>query len=98
MRAEDINFSPDGDGRTSLETLVHIFDLTNVLLNSVTKKVNMTGAPKPELPFTELRKRTLENLNAASEKLKASSEQELNNYKIIFKMATRLPNALSAIN
>lgn len=85
LRAEDINFSPDGDGRTSLETLVHIYDLTNVLLNAVTKKVNMTGASKPELPFTELRRRTLENLKAASEKLKASSEQELNDYKIIFK-------------
>jgi hypothetical protein len=90
MRAEDINFSPDGDGRTSLETLVHIYDLTNVLLSAVNKKVTESGLPKPELPFTELRKLTLENLKAASEKLKASTEQELNDYKIIFKNGDKI--------
>jgi len=90
LRAEDINFSPDGDGRTSMETLVHIYDLTNVLLNAVSKKVTEGGAPKPELPFAELRKRTLENLKASSEKLKASTEQELNDYKIIFKNGDKI--------
>lgn len=90
LRTEDINFSPDGDGRTSLETLVHIYDLTNVLLNAVNKKVTEGGAPKPELPFTELRKLTLENLKAASEKLKGSSEEELSDYKIIFKNGDKI--------
>lgn len=61
-----------------------------MLLNAVNKKVNEAGTPKPELPFAELRKRTLENLKAASEKLKGSSEEELNDYKIVFKNGDKI--------
>lgn len=85
LRPEDLNFSPDGDGRTSLETITHIYDLSTVIVNSLNQIPNLAGAAKPNLSFAEMRQKTLENLKAASDKLKTSDDQALNGFNIIFK-------------
>jgi hypothetical protein len=85
LRPEDLAYQPNKDGRTSLETINHIYDLTNTLVNAVNKVPNVNNPNKPVLGFEELRKRTLENIRVASEKLKQSSDADLNDYKVIFK-------------
>jgi len=88
LRDEDLKFEPlnaGGEARTSLETINHIYDLTVILVNAINKVPNIQGSPKPALTFTELRKKTLENLKYSSDKLKASSDKDLESYKIIFK-------------
>jgi hypothetical protein len=85
LRAEDLAYQPNKDGRTSLETINHIYELTNTLVNAVNKVTNINNPNKPVLTFEEMRKRTLENIMAASEKLKRSTDADLNDFKVIFK-------------
>jgi len=85
LRAEDLNHKPSKEARTSLETLAHIYGLSNVIVNSIMKVSTLSGAPEPALSFVEIRKQTLENFKSASDRLKTSTDSELNDFKIIFK-------------
>ncbi|WP_422091541.1 DinB family protein [Tenacibaculum ovolyticum] len=77
---KDLDFKPNNDARTTIETINHILDLSQVTLNAVLNKPN--GEKQPEMTFTEKRKKTLENLKKASDILKLS--KDLSQYKIIF--------------
>lgn len=88
LRTEDISFSPNNDARTTKETLTHILDLTQVLLNSVSEIVNDNSSKLPELSFEEMRRQTLENIKATSEKLLKSRDKDLNKFSMIFKRGT----------
>lgn len=85
LRPEDLSHKPSKEARTSLETLTHIYGLSRVIVNSTTKVPNVSDTNEPALPFVEMRKKTLENFKSASDRLKASKEGELNEFKIIFK-------------
>ncbi len=84
LRPEDLSYSPNGDARTSHEALIHIYELTGNILNSVSQVPNTTEKT-PAMSFAELRQKTLENLKATSEKLMASKDEDLANYKMVFK-------------
>jgi hypothetical protein len=84
LREEDLSFRPNDDARTSGETLDHVLGLTKLLLNTVKKLPNLPGDKPPVLTFAEKRKLTLENIKLASDILKASSEDDLKEYKITF--------------
>ncbi len=84
LRSEDLSFSPDGDGRTSQETLVHIFELSRNVMNSVIQVPN-TPEKTPAMPFAELRQKTLENLKVTRDKLIVSKDEDLAGYKMVFK-------------
>lgn len=81
---KDLSYSPNGDARTTQETLFHIYELTRNILNSVNQVPN-TSEKTPAMSFTELRQKTLENLKATSDKLMISNEEDLVNYKMVFK-------------
>ncbi len=81
LRDEDLSYKPSEEARTSLETIKHIFGLTNVVLNSVINKAN-TGQNMPVMSFQEMRKKTLENLQKASAILRNSND--ISEFKIIF--------------
>jgi len=88
LRDEDLKFEPvnaGGEARTSLETINHIYDLTVILVNAMNNVTNVSGTPKPTLTFEELRRKTLENIKYSSDKLKASSDKDMEKYKIVFK-------------
>jgi hypothetical protein len=84
LRPEDLKYKPSDEARTTDETLDHILGLTTVLFNAVTHKINDSPAVTG-LSFEEKRKRTLANIQGASEILKKSSAKELEGFKIIFK-------------
>jgi len=88
LRAEDIIFKPNNDARTIRETLTHIFDLTQVLLNSVNELANDNSVNLPELTFEEMRMQTLKNIKETSEKLLKSRDKDLNKFSMIFKRGT----------
>jgi len=88
LRAEDISFSPNADARTAQETLTHIFDLTQILLNSVNEIANDNSLAIPEMTFEEIRRQTLENIKATSEKLSKSRDKDLAKFNMIFKRST----------
>jgi len=85
LRQEDLIFKPNAEARTSEETIDHILGLTKMILNSVKKVANERSANEPKLSFEEKRRQTLLNIKMTSDILKASKEDDLDEYKIIFK-------------
>ena len=85
LREQDLAYTPSNESRTTFETLTHIYELSLTVINCTKKIPNITDREKTVLIFSEMRKRTLENLKAASDQLKASSDNDLNDYKIVFK-------------
>jgi uncharacterized damage-inducible protein DinB len=83
LRAEDLSYSPNGDARTTLETLIHIYELSTIILNSVEQKPS-TSEKTPSLSFADLRQKTLENLKATSDKLMSSKDEDLTTYNMVF--------------
>jgi hypothetical protein len=84
LREEDLSFKPSEEARTSLETIEHIHDMSFTIVNATTHTVNEARrAPRP--PFPELRRRTLENLRQASDRLRRGSDEDLQGYKIMFR-------------
>jgi hypothetical protein len=84
LRPKDLAFAPSDGARTSLQTLEHIYSLTQTILNVVEDKPNVRPAPDPELPFAELRAKTLHMLKQASEKVAGKTEKEVANLSITF--------------
>ena len=85
LRPEDLQFQPNKDGRTSLETITHIYELTGTIVNAAKSLPNDNTQPKPTLTFEEMRRKTLENVRDASELLKKLSDKEVSQLKVIFK-------------
>jgi uncharacterized damage-inducible protein DinB len=84
LREADLNFKPNQEARTTRQTLEHIYGLCALILNATLEKEN-TGGVDTEMPFEELRRRTLENIRLTSEILSRSSDEDLEKYKVIFK-------------
>lgn len=85
LRAEDLQFKPSAEARTSFETVQHIYGLTYVLLNTVQGKP--TGANDADLStFEDYRNATLENIRQASEILKKPGT-DLKDLPMVFQRA-----------
>lgn len=82
LRSEDLAFKPSEEARTSRETIEHIYGLCNMVLNSALKQPNGRDDISA-LEFSELRKKTLENLAKASEIFR--NNDDISDFKIIFK-------------
>lgn len=72
LRPEDLNYKPSESGRTSAETIDHIFGLSNFILNSISSEERKKDAT--DLSFDEKRKQTLLNIEKASNILRASDD------------------------
>ncbi len=77
---KDLAYKANEDGRSSEETIKHIYDLSKIIVNSTIKKPN-SGA-KEELSYADMRARTLQNLKTAADILRES--EDISEYKIIF--------------
>jgi hypothetical protein len=80
LTEKDLAFKPNAEVRTSGETIDHILGLSQMIVNSTLKVAN--GAKQPEMTFAEKRKKTLLNLQKASDILRNS--KDISEYKIIF--------------
>ena len=80
LTAKDLAFQPNEAARTSSETIDHILELSQVILNATLKVAN--GAKLPEMTFAEKRKKTLENFQQVSKILRES--KDISQYKMIF--------------
>jgi len=81
LREEDLNFRLPNDSRSSIETVVHIYDLSNMILNtalnSPIEKKSIEG-----MEFKEIREKTLFNLKEASDIFKKTKNFE--DHSIVF--------------
>lgn len=81
LRPDDLNFRPNEEARRSLETIKHIYGLSNMILNSALQKPNSGGNSK-EMNFEKLRATTLNNFKTASDIMRKA--EDLSDYKIVF--------------
>ncbi|WP_435415706.1 hypothetical protein [Polaribacter aestuariivivens] len=73
LRAEDLAFQPKGEGRSCQNTITHIYDLSNMMLR-LTKTDFKQEKEKNQMTFAEMRKQTLLNFEALSNRVKESKD------------------------
>ena len=81
LRDEDLKFKPSEEGRTTFETIDHIYGLSKVIVNAALKREN-TRSDEAEMTFYEKRKQTLFNIKTAADIMRAA--EDLTEYKLIF--------------
>ena len=81
LREVDLAYKPSEDSRTTGETIDHIYGLSRVILKRLQNKDNSTDE---NLTFNEKRKKTLGNIQKASQLLKSSKDEDMDNYRVIF--------------
>lgn len=84
LRPEDLAFKPGPEARTVEETLQHIHGMTMMIMNATTKTANTSQANAQVMTFADMRKRTLENLKTASDRLRTCSDADMEEFKIVF--------------
>ena len=81
LTGEDLNFRLPNDSRSSIETIGHIYDLSNMILNTAlntpVEKKSIEG-----IEFKEIRKKTLFNLKEESDIFKKT--KNFDDYSIVF--------------
>ena len=83
LRDKDLIYLPGNDGRSTEETLEHLYNLSNFILNSVQGIPNIRPLEKIEMTFEERRLKALNNFDAAVQFLKRK-DADLKLVKIIF--------------
>ena len=84
LREEDLKFRPSEHARTSMETLDHIYQLSILIVNAPDQKANGPRDDK-KLTFEQIRAKTLQNFQRASDLLKASKDNDMEDFRIVFK-------------
>jgi uncharacterized damage-inducible protein DinB len=82
LTEEELDYKPAEDVRTIGETIEHIYGLSRTLVNAPQAKLN--SASNESLKLNELRKRTLENIQKASELIKAGKGEDMDGYRVLF--------------
>lgn len=80
LNEKDLDYQANSDGRTSEETIQHIYDLSKIIVNSTLKQPNSRA--KVALSYADMRSKTLNNLKTAADILRKSDD--ISQYKIIF--------------
>lgn len=81
LKEKDLNYKLNKDGRSTAETINHIYDLSKIIVNSTLKKPNIRDE-KSEMTYSEKRVATLKNLKQAADILRISDD--ISEFKIIF--------------
>lgn len=84
LRPIDLDYKPSPEGRTSAETLDHLYGLAAMIHNTVMKLPNVRPAVEHDWTFVEQREKTLRLLKVTSDKLRLSHPAEMEGFKIIF--------------
>lgn len=80
LTEKDLAYKANEDGRTSKETITHIYDLSKIILNATLQQPNTKS--EETLSFNDMRKAILNNLKTAADILRSSND--ISEYKIIF--------------
>jgi len=80
LAEKDLAYKANDGGRSTEETIQHIYDLSKIILNSTLKQPN--SGDKEALSYAEMRSETLNNLKTAADILRESND--ISQFKIIF--------------
>ncbi|NOT76668.1 MAG: hypothetical protein HOP08_17205 [Cyclobacteriaceae bacterium] len=89
LNEKDLAYKPSSDARSCQETIEHIYEMSFMAMNAPLKKVNVNGQDV-KLPFAEMRKKTLENLKAASDLLRKATDQDMKDFKVLYSDGRKL--------
>jgi len=81
LRDEDLAFKPSEEGRTTAETVDHIYGLTKTIINSALKIPNVP-TEEAEMTFVEKRAKTLNLLKQAADIFRVSDD--LTEFTMVF--------------
>lgn len=84
LTEEDLNFIPSEGARSTYETIVHIYRLSETIVNAPQNLPNISREDATSMSFATLREKTLFNLKKASDLLHDKSAEEIANFPIIF--------------
>ncbi len=84
LRPDDLAFRPNAEARSSMETLIHIHGLAQMIYSTALQQVHQRDTTLQALSFLATRRQTLLLLKDASEALKAASDASLEAYPIQF--------------
>ena len=89
LRQEDLEYKIGETNRTALETLEHIYNLSNTILNCSESKPNVRSGDKEEMEWNEMRSATLNNLQKAAFFFSLKNDDKLKDAKLIFQRGER---------
>lgn len=84
LRMEDLEYKPSEDGKTTIETLEHLLNLSEGVLNSIQGLPNVRPIVRDSLSFDEIRSQTMGNLRKASEMALGKTEEEVGKLSVVF--------------
>jgi len=84
LNNSDLDFKPSENGRTVLETLQHIYGMSEMILESPKGEPSIRPKDFSKYSFEELRTNTLKNLEAASNIIKGNDSKAVSEYKVTF--------------
>jgi hypothetical protein len=83
LTKHDLEYKPSESGKSTAETVQHIFELSEMILNTAMQQVNDFTVEPKALTYKEMRNQTLLNLKKASDIL--LKQDNLEDHKLIFK-------------
>ncbi len=85
LREEDLTYKPSETGRTSSETINHIYGLSKFILGSIKVESNKTKEEEAQMTFDEKRKQTLLNFQESAKVLRETEDlAQFNNERYKF--------------
>lgn len=89
LRKSDLKYKPSDDGRTTMETLQHIYGLSIAIVNAPKGEPNMRPIDLTGHSYQELREMTLQNLKEASNLVSGKTSKDIDSYAVVFKRGER---------
>ncbi|MGJ5642208.1 hypothetical protein [Formosa sp. S-31] len=83
LTSKDLEYRLNEEGRSTLETLQHIYDLSTVIRDAALKVPHIKETLKKPMTYVELRSETLKNLKTASNII--SKEDNLEQFNMVFR-------------
>lgn len=83
LMENDLKFAPAEGGRSSRQTVNHLYALSRFLLSALEKEVFNAG-DAASMSFKDLRSVALKNIETAANILKGSSEEDFKDYNMGF--------------
>ena len=89
LTAGDLAYKPSEKGRSVLETLQHIYGMSEMILESPKGEPSIRPKDFTKYTFNELRLKTLQNLKAASDLVKGKQSKAIAEYEVIFQRSEK---------
>lgn len=90
LRDVDLSYKPSEDGKSTMETLGHVYDLAESINNVAQGLPNIRPYKKHEMNYEEMRKKTLLLFKEASESFLIKNETDVEAVKVVFQRGEEL--------